>query len=143
MTILPDEVEKYGLKYAEDEHYDLVSGRDSVGAREAGLPGCNVWARHPSRTLTPSRSHTRMQPSHAPPLPTPSRMAWQTGVTVDIKDLNDDPQDSNRIVWLLLDAMNVTVHTVFIWLITAPTLLACIQFQVSGGDAAKGLGLRA
>lgn len=27
---------------------------------------------------------------------------------VDLKDLDDDPQDSNRLMWLALDAINVT-----------------------------------
>jgi hypothetical protein len=33
----------------------------------------------------------------------------QVGIMVDMKDLDDDPEDANRLLWLALDAINVTV----------------------------------
>ena len=49
---------------------------------------------------------------------------------VDVKDLDDDPNDANHLLWLGLDAFTVTVHTLFIWALALPLALACIGFQV-------------
>jgi hypothetical protein len=49
---------------------------------------------------------------------------------VNMKDLDDAPNDANHLLWLGLDAFTVSVHTVFIWALALPLALACIGFQV-------------
>ena len=46
-----------------------------------------------------------------------------------MQDLDDDPEDANHLLWLGLDAITVTVHTVFIWALSLPLALACINYQ--------------
>eukprot|EP00955_Chlamydomonas_euryale_P097743 365095-Chlamydomonas_euryale.AAC.13 len=53
----------------------------------------------------------------------------QDGVVVDVKDLDDDPQDANALLWVAMDGVTVIVHTAFIWLLALPMLVACVQFQ--------------
>ena len=47
-----------------------------------------------------------------------------------LKDLTDDPGDANQLLWLGLDALTVLVHTICIWALALPLMLACIGFQV-------------
>eukprot|EP00798_Chlamydomonas_sp_ICE-L_P022353 gene22353-29447_t len=75
VIITPAEVEAFGLKYLEEDSYDLY------------------------------------------------------GVLVNLKDLQDSPKDSNRIIWLWIDVLNVIIHAVFIWALGAPLLFVCIQYN--------------
>ncbi|GAX81306.1 hypothetical protein CEUSTIGMA_g8737.t1 [Chlamydomonas eustigma] len=79
--IYPEDVEAFGLKYAEEENYILL------------------------------------------------------GVMIDLKDLDDDPEDANRLLWLALDAINVAVHTIFIWALAVPLAAACIAFLGVYGES--------
>ena len=75
-----------------------------------------------------------------PPLP-PSPPTSQVGVMVNLKDLTDDPGDANQLLWLGLDALTVLVHTICIWALALPLMLACIGFQVRGGGYYEGLAV--
>lgn len=52
------------------------------------------------------------------------------GVIVNQKEMSDDPSHHNRLAWVLIDLINVMVHTFFIWIISLPLAIAVIGYQV-------------
>lgn len=51
------------------------------------------------------------------------------GVCVNLQDLTDDPRSVNKLPYLLAELISVLVHTVFIWALPCPLLIAVFAFQ--------------